>query len=137
MRRLPLITLLASMSLAACASMASMSDTQKLALYSSHAGAPVRDIRYTTPLGWDKIDDDHLLLTMRPTEVWLLRISGPCLDWGSGSPTILISPVTGNRLSAKFDRISTPQSPVSCRIEEIRPVDIAAVRDSQRQMAAQ
>jgi len=137
MRSLPLITLLASMSLAACASMGGMSDTQKLALYSSHAGAPVRDIRYSSLLSWDKVDGDHLLLTLRPTEVWLLRLSGPCLDWSGASPSILVSPMTQGRLSVRFDRITTPQSPVTCRIEEIRPVDIAAVRESQRQMAAQ
>jgi hypothetical protein len=95
----------------------------------------VRDIRYYSPIGWDKVDDQHLLLTMRPTEVWLIRVSGPCLDWGGASPTIMVSTQTG-RLSAKFDRISTPQTPVSCRVEEIRPVDVAAVRASQRAMAA-
>ena len=136
MRSLPFAVLFASLTLAACASTGRMSDSDKLALYSSHAGAPVRDIRYNTPLGWDRIDDQHLLLTMRPTQVWLLRVSGPCLDWGSASPTILISPVSSGLLSAKFDRISTPQTPVSCRIEEIRPVDVAAVRASQQAMAA-
>ena len=124
------------LSLAACASTGHMSDSDKLALYSSHAGAPVRDIRYNTPIGWDKIDDQHLLLTIRPTEAWLLRISGPCMDWAGATPTIVISPVAGGRLSAKFDRIHTPESPVSCRIEEIRPVDVAAVRASQQAMAA-
>ena len=136
MRSLPFAVLFASLALAACASTGRMSDSDKLALYSSHAGAPVRDIRYNTPIGWDKIDDQHLLLTTRPTEAWLLRISGPCMDWAGASPTIVISPVTGGRLSAKFDRIHTAESPVSCRIEEIRPVDVAAVRASREAMAA-
>ena len=138
MRSLPFAILFASLSLAACASTGRMSESDKLALYSSHAGAPVRDIRYYTPIGWDKIDGQHLLLTMRPTEVWLLRLSGPCLDWGGSSPTILLNRLTDSRLSVNFDRISTPgvASPVSCRIEEIRPVDVAAVRASQRAMAA-
>ncbi|HJX86803.1 MAG TPA: DUF6491 family protein [Gemmatimonadales bacterium] len=135
MRSLPFAILFASLSLAACASTGRMSESDKLALYSSHAGAPVRDIRYYSPIGWDKVDDQHLLLTMRPTEVWLIRVSGPCLDWGGASPTIQVSTQSG-RLSAKFDRISTPQTPVSCRVEEIRPVDVAAVRASQRAMAA-
>ncbi|MFC7301235.1 DUF6491 family protein [Cognatiluteimonas weifangensis] len=130
MRSLPFAIVLL-LSLAACASTGRMSEADKLALYSSHAGAPVRDIRYSNPVGWDKVDDQHLLLTMRPSEVWLLRISGPCLDWGGASPTILISAQTG-RLSAGFDRIRTAESPASCRIEEIRRVDIAAVRAAQR-----
>ncbi len=135
MRKYAIFALLASFLLAACAStMGPRSGSEKLALYTGHAGAPVRDIRYTTPLGWDKVDDQHLLLTMRPTEVYLLRISGPCLDW-SASPTIQISTQV-NRLSAGFDRISTPDSPAQCRIEEIRPVDIAAVRAEQERMSS-
>lgn len=129
-----LVLLMASAALAACASNR-MSDDARLALYSAHAGAPVKDIRYNNPIGWEKIDDDHLLLTMRPSEAYLLRISGPCLDWAGGTPTIIVSNNL-NRLSAKFDRISVPGNPASCRIEEIRPVDVAAVRDARDAMAA-
>jgi hypothetical protein len=136
MRSLRFTLLFASLSLAACASTGRMSDSEKLAFYSSHAGAPVRDIRYVTPMGWDKIDGQHLLLTIRPTEVWLLRLSGPCLDWSGPSPTILLRRLIEGRLSFRSDRISTPDSMVTCRIDEIRPVDVAAVRASREAMAA-
>ena len=134
MRNVMILAALASLALSACAS-TRMSDGERLALYSAHAGVPVRNIRYTSPIGWDKVDDQHLLLTMRPTEAYLLKVSGPCLDWGGASPTIQISAQV-NQLSAGFDRIKTPESPVSCRIEEIRPIDIAAVRASQREMVS-
>jgi uncharacterized protein DUF6491 len=133
MRQFPLL-LVAALSLAACAT-TRMSEPEKLALYSGHAGAPVKSIRYTNPISWDKVDDNHLLLTLRPREVWLLRVSGPCLDWGSASPTISISNQAGI-VSAGFDRITTPGVPASCRIEEIRPVDIAGVRAATDAMAA-
>jgi hypothetical protein len=136
MRSLPFAILFASLSLAACASTGRMSESDKLALYSSHAGAPVSDIPYVTPRGWDKIDGQHLLLTIRPTEVWLLRLSGPCLDWSGPSPTILLRRLVEGRLSFRSDRISTPDSMVTCRIDEIRPVDVAAVRASREAMAA-
>ena len=129
-----LIPMLAVLALAACAT-TRMSDSERLALYQAHAGEPVKDIRYINPIGWEKIDDDHLLLNMRPTESYLLRVAGPCLEWAGGSPTIIVSNNL-NRLSAKFDRISVPGNPASCRIEEIRPVDVAAVRDAREAMAA-
>jgi len=39
-------------------------------------------------------------------------------------------------LAGHIGEIPPPQTPVSCRVEEIRPVDVAAVRASQRAMAA-
>jgi hypothetical protein len=135
MRVLPLAILLASASLVACAT-ARMSEPEKLALYSSHAGAPVKHIRYTPPIGWDKVDGNHLLLTLRPTEAWLLRLPPACLDWIAG-PTVSISNHAGF-ISAGFDRVigSTPTTPMSCRIEEIRPVDVVAVRVARDAMQA-
>ncbi|HVR82623.1 MAG TPA: DUF6491 family protein [Luteimonas sp.] len=134
MSRLLCLALVASFSLAACTSSGGMHDPERLALYRSHAGLPVRDIRYYNPISWEKIDGRHLLLTMRPSEVWLIRLSGPCLEWGGGAPAITISSRLG-RVSSSFDTVSTVDPPISCRIEEIRPLDIAAVRDSQRQAA--
>ena len=119
---LPLIVL----SLAACAT-AGPRGADRLAIYQAHAGEPVRQIRYFSAMGWDRVDDDHIVLSMRPRESWLLKISGPCLDWASGSPVIRLSS-QGGWVSSKFDRIHAGDSPMSCRIEEIRPVDVAAVR---------
>ena len=121
--------------LAACASNRP-SDADRLALYEAHAGAPVKQIRFYNAMGWDRIDDEHVLLNMRPRETWLLKVSGPCLDWGSASPILRLSS-TGPYVTARIDRILTEGSPVSCRIEEIRPVDEKAVRAAQAEMRAQ
>ena len=128
-----LVPLLATLVLAGCAT-TRMSETEKLAFYEGHAGEPVKDIRYRNPIGWDKIDDQHLLLNMKPNEAWLIEVSGPCLDYGSASPTIIID-ASFNRLSVGFDRIKVPGNPISCRVEEIRPVDVAAVREARKAMA--
>lgn len=120
------LLLSAVLSLAACASTGPRG-ADRLAIYEAHAGAPVQQIRYFNAMGWDRLGDEHILLSMRPRETWLLRISGPCLDWGGGSPIIGLSS-QGGWVSTKFDRIHTGDSPISCRIEEIRPVDIQAVR---------
>ena len=125
-----LVPLIAVFGLAACATNRP-SDADRLALYEAHSGAPVKQIRFFNAMGWDRIDDEHVLLNMRPNETWLLKVSGPCLDWGSASPILRLSS-TGAYVMAKFDRILTEGSPVSCRIEEIRPVDVKALRAAQQ-----
>ena len=121
-----IVPLIAVLGLGACATNR-LSDTDRLALYDAHAGAPVKQIRFYNAMGWDRIDDEHVLLNMRPKETWLLKVSGPCLDWGSASPTLRLSS-SGAYVMAKFDRILTQGSPVSCRIEEIRPIDLKGLR---------
>ena len=130
-----IVPLIAVLGLGACATNR-LSDTDRLALYDAHAGAPVKQIHFYNAMGWDRIDDEHVLLSMRPNETWLLRVSGPCLDWGSASPTLRLSS-TGPYVMAKFDRILTEGSPISCRIEEIRPVDVKAVRAAEDARRAQ
>ena len=130
-----IVPLIAVLGLGACATNR-LSDTDRLALYDAHAGAPVKQIRFYNAMGWDRIDDEHVLLNMRPKETWLLKVSGPCLDWGSASPTLRLSS-SGAYVMAKFDRILTEGSPVSCRIEEIRPIDVKAVRAAQDAMPHQ
>lgn len=118
--------IIAVLGLGACATNG-LSDADRLAMIQAHSGAPVKQMRYFNAMGWDRVDDDHVLLNMRPSETWLLRVSGPCLDWGSGSPVLGLSS-QGPYVMAKLDRIHVNGSPVSCRIEEIRPVDTKALR---------
>ena len=130
-----MILLLAVLGASACASNRP-SDADRLAMYEAHAGAPVKQIRNVNAMGWERVDDQHVILSTRPTESWLLEVSGPCLDWGSGSPLLRLSS-TGPYVMAKFDRILTEGSQVSCRIEEIRPIDVKAVRAAQDAARAQ
>lgn len=104
---------------------------ERLAMYQAHAGAPVKRIHYYNPIGWEEVDDQHILVTMRPKEAWLMRLSGPCLDYGFGSPVLVISSQAGY-VSSGFDRVTTGGSRISCRIEEIRPVDTMAMRAAGR-----
>lgn len=130
-----LMPLLAVLGLVACATNRP-SDADRLAMYQAHSGAPVKQIRFYSAMGWDRIDDEHVLLSMRPKETWLVTVSGPCLDWGSASPVLRLSS-TGPYVMVKFDRIITEGSPISCRIEEIRPVDVKAVRAAESALRAQ
>ena len=130
-----IVPLLVALGLSACAT-SRISEADRLSIYQANAGAPVKQIRFYNAMGWDRIDDQHVLLNMRPKETWLLRVSGPCLDWGSASPILRLSS-SGPYVMAKFDRILTEGSPVSCRIEEIRPVNVTAVREAETALRAQ
>ncbi len=130
-----IIPMLAVLGLGACATNRA-SDADRLAIYQAHAGAPVKQIRNYQAMGWDRIDGEHILLNMRPKETWLLQLSGNCLDWGNGSPFLTLSSQTG-WVMAKFDRVNVKGAPMSCRIEEIRPVDVQAVRAAEAALRAQ
>jgi hypothetical protein len=129
-----LLPLLAALSLAACAT-SRMSDGDRLAMYRAHAGEPVSRIRYFNPIGWGRVDGDHLVLDMRPSQSWLIRVSGACLDWNS-SFALGISSSAG-WVSTKFDRIYTNDAPMSCVIQEIRPLDRKALRADENARRAQ
>jgi hypothetical protein len=112
-----------------------MSDGQKLALYQGQAGAPVRAIRYVDPIGWQRIDDHHLVLDVRPRESWLITMSGPCLDWGRSDQVISVSH-GGGFVNAGLDSVDFLRSQISCKITELRPVDPAAIRAARDALAA-
>lgn len=125
-----ILPVMAALGLSACASYR-LSDTERLALYESHAGAPVEKINYTTPIGWDRVDDQHVALDLRPGERWLLTLSGPCLRLGNGASSLRLAPLAGMVLS-RFDRVEVSGSQIGCRIEEIRPVDLPALRAAEK-----
>ncbi len=116
--------------LASCASY-NLSDSERLALYEAHAGAPVQRINYVTPMGWIRVDDQHVAIDMRPRERWLMTVTGPCLSLGDGASSLRLSP-SGAMVVSKFDQIHVSGSPMSCRIEEIRPVDVQAFRAAEK-----
>lgn len=130
-----LLVVIGAVLLAACAS-SRLPEATRLALVEAHAGAPVNQIRYRNPMGWSRVDGRHVLLDMRPRETWLLTLSGACLDWGSSSPGLLVKSQTGFSLG-KFDSVQAVGSPVTCRIDEIRPVDMTAVRAAEKQLRDQ
>ncbi|MFT4178969.1 MAG: DUF6491 family protein [Thermomonas sp.] len=129
-----LVSVLVVLTLSGCASNR-LGDSDRLAMYMAHAGAPVNQVRYLEPIGWDRVDDQHVVLEMRPNESWLLDLSGPCLDWGSGSPFLKVSTMNGMTLS-RFDKVIVPGSEISCQIREIRPLDVKALRAARKQLEA-
>ena len=119
-----------SVAIAAAACASSMPRAERLALYQSFAGEPVRQIRYFSPQGWEEVDDDHIVLSMRPSEVYLVRLSGPCLQYDNGAVAMAVTN-TGGWIQNKFDYVSFGTG-MRCRIEEMRPIDMAGLRASRQ-----
>lgn len=124
--------------LAACATAGKLTDSERLALYRGHAGAPVRSFQYFNALnGWTELGDSALAVWTKPNEAWLLELGGPCMDL-SYAPAISVTNMMG-QVSARFDKVivlgANPGiGRIPCRIESIRPVDVKAVRASEKQL---
>jgi len=132
------IVLLAAAALAGCATTGRLSSSERLELYRAHAGAPVKDFQYFGSLnGWTELGDSALAVWTRPSEAWLLSLSGPCMDL-SYAPAISVTNMMG-RVSAKFDRVivrggSPGMAPIPCRIDTIQPLDVKALRASEKEL---
>jgi hypothetical protein len=119
--------------LAACATSAPPRESARLALYRAHAGAPVPSFRYFGRLdGWESFGDRTLAVWAHPGEAYLLDLDAPCngLDFAIA---IGLTSHTG-MVSARFDDVLVRQSGprIPCRIQTIRPLDVAAIRAAER-----
>lgn len=127
---------LAAALLAGCAT-GRLSEQERLELYRSHAGAPVGDFQYSGNLdGWTNLGDTALAVWARPGTAYLLELGGPCNDLDY-APTISITNMMG-RVSARFDDVIVLGGPrgirIPCRIQSIRPLDVKALKVSERQL---
>lgn len=134
MSRKPVVlAVFAATALAACASGPRMSDAERLALLNAHAGEPVNSIRHPGRFaGWSAVGNSALLLRVRRNDVYLLDLT-PCHDLPFAQ-AIRISN-RGATIASRFDSV-TPVGPgtsavrVRCHIRSIRPIDVAALRES-------
>ena len=133
-----LVALAAVVALGGCATAGKLSDNERLALYQAHAGEPVRDFQYFGSLnGWTELGDKALVVWTRPSEGWLLSLDGPCMDL-SYAPAISVTNMMG-RVSARFDRVivlgvNRGMTPMPCRIQTIQPLDVKALRISEKEL---
>ncbi len=125
------------LALGACASVPRESDAARLSRLQAFAGPPVNSILYTsTGSGFDVVDDSHVLLMLGPRRNYLLRVDPQCLAWDGASPTLMIRSGMTGQLSVNFDAIVTRSPPgLTCAIREIRPVDLKAAREAEKQAA--
>ncbi|HDS1138816.1 TPA: hypothetical protein QDZ75_002867 [Stenotrophomonas maltophilia] len=125
------------LALAACATTGRLSSTEKLDLYRAHAGAPQNDMQFFGSLnGWTELGDSALAVWTRPSEAYLLELSGPCPDLSYATAIGLTSSM--GRVSSRFDKVLVrdptggPRMP--CFINSIRKLDVKALRTSEQEL---
>jgi hypothetical protein len=129
-----LASVLAAIAISGCATNSSLRDAERLTLYRSHAGEPVKTIQYSGQYnGWAPLSDGAFVLWTRPSQAWLVDLYPPCseLDYAY---SIGFRNLNGS-LSARFDQVyigSNNLIPISCAIREIRPLDIKAIRAAEK-----
>jgi hypothetical protein len=96
----------------------------RLAQFEQAAAAPVDSFRFWTLLQWELLGPQELAVWTRLNEVYLLRVDKPCtgLEYARA---IAVTSSTG-RVTRRFDTVNFEKQ--RCRIEQIRPVDAAAVK---------
>lgn len=133
----PLIAILAVATIMAGCASTRLSDTDRLALYRANAGEPVRDFHYFGSInGWSPLGDEALTVWTRPNQGYLLELTGPCPDLEFAS-AISISNLMG-RVSARFDKVTvhggSSRTYFPCRIREIRPLHVKALKQAEREL---
>lgn len=136
-KMLAAVMVAAALGLGGCASTGKVSSSERLALYQAHAGAPVSSFKYFGSLnGWTELGDSALAVWTKPSEAWLLSLSGPCMDL-SFAPAISVTNMMG-QVSARFDRVivhgGSPSMRIPCQIKTIQPLDVKALRASEKEL---
>ena len=133
MKRMLLIAVAVMLSMAGCATNR-LGDAERLAIYRAHAGAPVSSFHYFTGLnGWTPLGDSAVAVWARPNDVYLLELHGPCPDLDFAQAISVTSQM--GTVSARFDKVMVldrDAMSMPCRIREIRPVDIKAIRHAEQ-----
>jgi hypothetical protein len=95
----------------------------------------VRSIRIDRMQSWESLGDEALLLWTGPSRAYFLGLDGDCRDLGMAVDIELKyqPPI----LSAGFDHVRVrdrgPGLRLDCRILEIRPVDVKAMKAAAKQ----
>ena len=128
------ITALAAVSLAitGCSSLGSTTAAEReaasLARYEAAAGEAVPSFRFFRIDGFTTLGDHVVAVWAGPRQAYLLTVEEPCLELRWSVSIGVTSSL--NSVYANFDRIQTRDG--SCRIRSIRPIDVAALRESEK-----
>ena len=104
-------------------------DAERLERFRAAAGEPVPSFRLMRLTDFTPLGERHLVVWTRRNEAWLLSVDAPCneMRW---HPAVGISSSLG-RVYSDFDRVFAGRD--RCRIREIRPLDVALLKDDARQ----
>lgn len=132
------ITIAVASLTAACATDAGQREADRLALYRAHAGAPVRSFHYFGSLnGWTPLGEEAVALWTRPNQAYLLSFNGSCPDLDFASAISVTSQFS--TVYSMFDKVvvlNRGTMTIPCYIREIRPLDVKAIKQAERDMRA-
>jgi hypothetical protein len=107
-------------------------DAEAYALYRDFAGAPIDEFTYLGRYdGWRSLGRNVVAVQTGINEAYLIRVQGPCSDLQFANTIGLTS--TGNTVRRGLDAVRV--GGINCPIEEIRPVDYAALKKARREDA--
>jgi len=132
----PLLIAGLCLALAACAT-TGLTSADRLELYRAHAGPAQKDMQFLGTLnGWTELGDSALAVWTKPSEAYLLELTGPCPDL-SYAPAIGLTSHMG-RVSAPFDKVivrdPTGGPRLPCFIKTIRKLDVKSLRAQEKDM---
>ncbi len=119
--------------LSACAGNPVQRRQEQLQRYLAVAGEPVKSFRYFSLNSWTPLGKAHLAVWTKPREAWLIQVMPLCHDLDFAQSIALTSSL--NRVYARFDKVLVRD--YTCRIESIRPIDVGALKDLQREAREQ
>ncbi len=121
-----LIVLLSLIVISACSNTGSVVLKEKNQAFRDYVSTNgIENVDKVTPFkfhGWNSLTDDFLVISTSPKRRYLVELSGFCSDirWAH---TIKVNRTTSSALYARFDSISSLQSPqVNCMIKTIYPL---------------
>jgi hypothetical protein len=102
---------------------------ERLAQVLAYAGAPVDSVRYRGTDSWEALGDHSLLLWETRQRAYFVDVQPTCdeFPWANA----IVVDFRNLTLDSKFDSILVGGR--HCRIEEIRPVDVKALKAAERQ----
>ena len=138
MKQIALLALLVVATSAGCATGGAERSAQRLELIEQNSSAPVPSVRLTQMHSWESLGDEHLLLWSTPRNAYLLTVDGFCTGL-SGAFNITLDYMAPT-LSARFDHVLVQDpgmaGPLKCQIQEIRTVDVKALKVAEREARA-
>lgn len=119
----------AGLALAGCASVGPTERmSQRLDLYQDVAQAPVKSFHFWQMYRWEPLGREHLAVWTRLDTAFLIEVQKPCSGLDFAHVVGLSS--TQNRVYSRFDDVRFDDQ--RCRIAQIRPVDVAALKAAEK-----
>ena len=92
--------------------------------YLPYAGAPVDSFQFWNLTQWELVGPEKVIVWPRLQEAYLLTVDAPCSELEWAKAIAVTSSV--HRVTARFDSVKAGRD--TCRINEIRPIDVKRQR---------